>query len=73
MALPSGYDDVTGHVHEMAAAWAQDFGLFPDIVSPTFAASTTVTRSQFLRALFRLASRRNAWDPSVTPPGTVLF
>ena len=71
VTLPSGYTDVAGAPHEMAAAWAQDFGLFPDVVAPTFAASTVVTRAQFVRALYRLAGLPNAWDGP--PPGTVRF
>ena len=72
VALPSGYTDIaSGAPHEMAAAWAEDFTLFPDVVPPTFAAAHTVTRAQFVRALYRLAQRPAAW--AVTPPGTVLF
>jgi hypothetical protein len=70
--VPSGYGDVTpGAAHEMAAAWAEDFNLFPDVPPPTFDATHTVSRAQFVRALYRLAQRPGAW--AVTPPGTVLF
>lgn len=72
VGLPSGYTDVApGAPHEMAAAWAEDFTLFPDVTAPTFAASHTVTRAQFVRALYRLAQRPTAW--TATPPGTVRF
>lgn len=69
--LPSGYPDATGTPHEMAAAWAEDFSLFPDVPAPTFDATHTVSRAQFVRALYRLADRPTAW--AVTPPGTVRF
>jgi hypothetical protein len=70
--LPSGYTDVPpGAPHEAAAAWSEDFGLFPDVQPPTFGATTPVTRAQFVRALYRLAGRPGAW--AVTPPGTVQF
>ena len=72
VTLPSGYADVaSGAPHEMAAAWAEDFTLFPDVPAPTFVADHTVTRAQFVRALYRLARRPTAW--AVPPPGTVLF
>jgi len=71
VTLPSDYDDVAGQPHEMAATWAQDFALFVDFAAPTFAATTSVTRAQFVRALYRLAGRPRAW--AVAPPGTVLF
>ncbi len=74
VTLPSDYDDVAGQLHEMAAAWAQDFALFVDFAtSPGFNRNTDVTRAQFVRALYRLAQRPAAWSPSVAPPGTVLF
>ena len=40
---------------------------------PTFGADLPVLRAQFVRALYRLAQRPAAWDPSITPPDTVLF
>ena len=73
MTLPSDYSDVAGRPQEMAAAWSQDFGLFPDFPGPVFAEATPVTRSQLVRAIFRLANRAAAWSDSVTPPGTVRF
>ena len=73
VALPSDYTDGAGQPQEMAAAWSQDYGLFPDFPGPVFAASTPVTRSQLVRAIFRLANRAAAWSDSVTPPGTVRF
>ena len=72
--LPSSYEDVArGATYELAAGWSQDFGLFPDFPAPIFAASTPVTRAQFVRALFRLAVRAPAWGDSVTPPSTIRF
>lgn len=71
VTLPSDYTDVAGRPQERAAAWAQDFGLFPDFPGPVFAEATPVTRSPFVRAIFRLAGRAAAW--AVTPPGTVRF
>ncbi len=71
VALPSGYTDVAGQPQEMAAAWSQDYGLFPDFPGPVFAASTPVTRAQFVRALYRLAGTAAAW--AVAPPTTVRF
>ncbi len=69
--VPSGYTDVdSSHPHEMAAAWSEDHVLFPDI-GATFGAGTPVTRSEFVRALYRLADRPAAW--AVTPPSTVRF
>jgi hypothetical protein len=74
VTLPSDYSDVAAQSHEMAAAWAQDFALFVEFATnPTFAGATEVTRAQLVRALYRLAQRPTAWDPSVTPPGTVHF
>jgi hypothetical protein len=74
VTTPSDYSDVdSGDSYEVAAAWSQDFSLFPDFPGPTFAAGQSVTRGQFVRALFRLAERPLAWDPSVTPPTTVRF
>jgi hypothetical protein len=74
VTTPSDYTDVdSGDTYESAAAWSQDFALFPDFPGPTFGAGQTVTRGQFVRALYRLADRPLAWDPSVTPPTTVRF
>ena len=70
VALPSGYSDASGEPYEMAAAWSEDFTLFPDI-GTTFDADQPVTRGQFVRALYRLADRPPAW--AVTPPSTVRF
>ena len=39
--------------------------------APTFGANQAVTRGQFVRALYRLAGRPEAW--AVTPPSTVRF
>jgi hypothetical protein len=72
VVTPSDYTDVdSGDAYEAAAAWSQDFALFPDIPDTTFGADTVVTRGQFVRALFRLADRPAAW--AVTPPSTVRF
>lgn len=69
---PSDYTDVdSGDPYEAAAAWSQDVALFPDFPGPTFGATQPVTRGQFVRALYRLAGRADAW--AVTPPSTVRF
>jgi hypothetical protein len=72
VVTPSDYTDVdSGDAYEAAAAWSQDFALFPDIADDTFGATHAVTRAQLVRALFRLADRPTAW--AVTPPSTVRF
>lgn len=72
--LPSGYDDaVTGRPYKMAAAWVEDHRLFRSGSGLTFRAGDTMTRSEVLRALYRLALLPGAWHPSVTPPPAVRF
>jgi len=68
---PATYDDVAATPYDVAAAWSQDFSLFPDITGTSFLGATPVTRAQFVRALYRLADRPAAW--AVPPPGTVRF
>jgi hypothetical protein len=72
VTTPSDYTDVdSGDAYEAAAAWAQDFTLFPDFSGTTFGAGQAVTRGQLVRALYRLARQATAW--AVTPPTTVRF
>ena len=72
-SVPSDYTDVgPGDAHADAAAWAQDHALFPDFAATTtFGPGQPVSRSQLVRALYRLAARPAAW--AVTPPGAVRF
>jgi hypothetical protein len=55
----------------MAAAWAEDFAVYADLVPPTFGPDQALSRADLVRALYRLAGRPGAW--AVTPPSTVRF
>lgn len=72
VTLPSGYTDVVPGAHyEMAAAWVQRFTLAPGGDPSTFRGAATMTRAEYVRALYRLAGRPGAW--AVPPPSTVRF
>jgi hypothetical protein len=72
VSLPSGFTDVPpGAAYEMAAAWAEDFAVYADLVPPTFGPDQALSRADLVRALYRLAGRPGAW--AVTPPSTVRF